>query len=480
MREAGGPLQFVIVMAYLMTLLTGLYFARSRTKDDTMVASRTLPQVILAGTLPAAFVGSGVIVGGAGFVYQYGPVAAIFFFAGAPIGLLILYLFLADRIRGLTKYTVPEILEIRYGALARAFGSVCILLAYVGVASYQFTGGGYVLNVTTGIPVWLGTLIIACVLIFLATARGFVSAVYADAIGAVIIVGALLIWLPRILGEVGGFGGLLSMLPEEQASWNGGLSIPQLLGYFLPLLLVLLGSQGDYQRLSSAENPETNRRFAIGLLIATVAMIALVIILATCSIVLLPSLDPDTAVLSLADADVMPAVVGGLLLAAAAGLMITTGNSYLLWAASNLVHDVYIELLRREIPEGKGQFFDHTAVILLGALACTLGILSHNVLVMQIYSYTIYGASITPALVAALLWRRVTVAGGVASMITGVVVTLTWDLFLKKPMEWNSVVVALPLSVTALVVVSLATRAGAGELARERAEKMGFSARSGP
>src|SRR3712207_8515144 len=35
------------------------------------------------------------------------------------------------------------------------------LLSYVGVASYQFTGGGYVLNITTGIPVWLGTLIIA-------------------------------------------------------------------------------------------------------------------------------------------------------------------------------------------------------------------------------------------------------------------------------------------------------------------------------
>src|SRR3712207_537539 len=192
-------------MVYLITLLTGLHFARGRTKDDSTVAGRSLPQVILAGTLPAAFVGSGVIVGGASFVYQYGPVAAIFFFAGAPMGILILYFFLADRIRGLTEYTVPEILEIRYGALARAFGSVCILLAYVGVASYQFTGGGYVLNVTTGIPAWLGTLIIACVVVFLATTRGFVSAVYTDALGAVIIVSALLIWLPRVLGEVGGF-----------------------------------------------------------------------------------------------------------------------------------------------------------------------------------------------------------------------------------------------------------------------------------
>jgi hypothetical protein len=38
------------------------------------------------------------------------------------------------------------------------------------------------------------------------------------------------------------------------------------------------------------------------------------------------------------------------------------------------------------------------------------------------------------------------------------------------------VIVALPLSVIALVVVSLATSAGTGELARERAEKLDSSA----
>jgi solute:Na+ symporter, SSS family len=472
--------QFVIVMSYLLVLLTGLYFARSRAKDDATVAGRSLPQIVLAGTLPAALVGSGVIVGGASFVYQYGPVASIFFFAGAPAGILILYFSLADRIQGLDAYTVPEILEIRYGPLARAFGSVCILLAYVGVASYQFTGGGYVLNIITGIPAWLGTLLTTLVVIFLATigrlGSALGSALYTDAIGAALILGALLIWLPRILGEVGGFDGLSSMLPETQASWNGGLSVPQLLGYFLPLLLILLGDQNIYQRLSSKENPETARRRTIGFLIGTVAMASLVIVLATCSIVLLPSLDPDTAILSLADAEVMPTVVGGLLLAAAAGIMITTGNFYLLSSASNLVYEVYIKLLRREIPEGRGPLFDRAAVILLGALACTLGILAHNVLALQIYSYTIYGAGITPALVAALLWRRATVAGGVASIITGVAATLTWDLILRRPMEWNGVMVALPLSIMILVVASLATSEGAGELAGERAKKVGPSA----
>ena len=178
-------MQFGIILFYLVVMsLIGLYFARSRVRssDDFMVAGRSLPQWILAGTLLATFVGSGTIVGGSSFIYQYGPLAAIFFFAGTPIGIIILYFFLADRIRGLAKYTVPEILEIRYGAFARAFGGITILLAYVGIASYQFTGGGYILNITTGIPVWLGTIITAVVVIFLATVGGLISVAYTDAL----------------------------------------------------------------------------------------------------------------------------------------------------------------------------------------------------------------------------------------------------------------------------------------------------------
>lgn len=469
-------MQSAIVMAYLVLMLViGLYFARSRVKDsdDFMVAGRSLPQWILAGTLLATFVGSGTIVGGASFIYQFGPFAAIFFFAGTPIGIIVLYFFLADRIRGLAKYTVPEILEIRYGAFARAFGGITILLAYVGIASYQFTGGGYALNIAIGIPVWVGTIITAFVVIFLATVGGLISVAYTDAISAVIILAGLLIGLPLILSEVGGLGALFSNLPETQGSWNGGLSVPQLLGYFLPLLLLLLGDQNVYQRFSSAESPETARRSAVGFFVGAVAMVTLVTLLASASIILLPEINPDTAVLALAGSETLPTVLGGFLLAAAVGIIITTGNSYLLSSAGNFVYDIYLTLFGREIPEGRNLLFDRLAVVALGALAYVLGAFFPSVLAVQIYSYTIYGAGITPALVAALVWRRATAAGGVASIVVGAAATLVWEIPLGRPFEWNSVLVALPLSIVVLVVVSLLTGgSSSGQLAGERAAGM--------
>jgi SSS family solute:Na+ symporter/sodium/proline symporter len=87
---------------------------------------------------------------------------------------------------------------------------------------------------------------------------------------------------------------------------------------------------------------------------------------------------------------------------------------------------------------------------------------------MALWAYTMYGAAITPALLAAFLWPRATRAGGVASIATGMIVTVAWE-FAARAMAppggapvylWNlpTVYPAFALSVTALVAGSLLSR----------------------
>ena len=83
-----------------------------------------------------------------------------------------------------------------------------------------------------------------------------------------------------------------------------------------------------------------------------------------------------------------------------------------------------------------------------------------------LYAYTIYGASITPSLVAALFWKGATKLGSIASITTGVVVTLLWKeaSFVQKIVPSNiynnmdEVLPAIILSILSLVVVSLFTK----------------------
>jgi SSS family solute:Na+ symporter len=442
----------------------GVYFAkrRVRTGEDFMLAGRSLPLWVMMGTLLATWVGSGTIVGGAAFTYQRGPLATIFFHAGVPIGIVILYFFLAERVRSLSKFTIPEVLEDRYGPLARVLAALCILLAYVGITSYQFIGGGYVLNLTTGIPVGLGSAITALFIVFLALTGGLFSVAYTDALSALLILFGLVFGLPFALGAAGGLD-FLEALPPVKRTWTGGLTLTQTLGYFLPLLLLILGEQNMYQRFSAARDGATAKQANIGFFAGAVVVLTLVTLMASAAVILYPDIHPDTAVLNVALGS-MPFVIGAPLLAAAVAFIITTGDSYLLSCSTNVTHDFYVRFLDPGASQTKRLWITRGVVLCLGLLAWVLGTFFPSVLAIQMYSYTMYGAAITPAVLAAFLWKRATAAGGITSILLGGGGTLFWELILQRPMGWNSILFSLPLSVGGLVLVSLATARSRADL----------------
>ncbi len=455
----GGTSYLVVIVIYLLIMGGwGVYFAKRRvhTGDEFMLAGRSLPLWVMMGTLIATWVGSGTVIGGAAFVYEYGPLAAIFFFAGAPVGIVVLYFFLARRIRALSSYTIPEVLERSYGPVARVLGAICILLAYVGITSYQFLGGGYVLNLTTGIPVEVGSALTAGFIIFLALTGGLLSVAYTDAVSAILIVVGLVAGLPFAVAAVGGIG-FFHELPPTQLTWTGGLTTAQLLGYFLPLFVLILGEQNMYQRFAAARDTATAKRANIGFFVGDIVVVGLVTVICSAAILLYPQIQADTALLRVA-IDAMPFIVGAPLLAAAVAFIVTTGDSYLLSCSTNVTHDFYLRFMNREASQKLQLWITRGVVLVLGLLAYVLGTFFPSVLALQMYSYTMYGAAITPAILAAFLWKGVTRAGGIASILVGGGGTLLWEIGLGRPMDWNSILFSLPLSILALVGVSLLTR----------------------
>src|SRR5699024_1364975 len=178
----------VVVYLVLMAFI-GIYFAKKsvKTDEDFIVAGRQLPLPVLIGTLLATFVGSGTVVGGASFIYQYGPFAAIFNLSGGFVGAIVLY-FIAERVRMSETYTVPQLMEKRFGRVTRLVASLLILLAFIGITAYQFTGGAYVLQLTTGIPLEIGAIIVCFLVIFLTMSGGLFSVAYSDALSAILII----------------------------------------------------------------------------------------------------------------------------------------------------------------------------------------------------------------------------------------------------------------------------------------------------
>lgn len=314
-----SPVIITCVLVYLFFVVAvGLYLTKKKVKnsDDFAVANRSLPTIVLVGTLLATWCGAGGITGSANLIWKNGPLFGTLVFMGAPIGMFLLYL-VSGRVREATTYTIPELFEIRYGTSARVIATLCIVLGYVGILSSQFKAAGNLVNLTTGMELESAIISSGFLMLLLAVTGGMVSIAYTDAISAFLFVGGFMVAIPLLSGQVdGGFWGVFKNLPEGKNTFIGNLTLIQALGYIFPVFFLVLGDQNMIQRMGAAKDVKTARKSGLGLVFSEILVCALIIILTTTGIYLLPNIDrPDTVIFQLA-IGFMPPLVGGLLMAA--------------------------------------------------------------------------------------------------------------------------------------------------------------------
>jgi SSS family solute:Na+ symporter len=444
----------VVLICYLLLMVAFAAWlgkrAKIKTGTDFVLAGQSLPAWVLAGTMLTTFVGSGSIIGGASFVFQNGPLPGIFFFLGTLLGALTLG-FLAQKIRRKSFHTVPQLLRTRFGNNTGIIGTV--------IAATQFTGAGYIFSLITPLSQTQGAIVAVLLITFLALAGGLKSVAWTDFLSAIVIIIGLVVAVGYVfIQDVGGFGSYVDRLDPALSSFTGPLTPLQILGYFLPLFLLCLGDQNMHQRLSAAKSPRTAQRAAFLFFIGGLMMIIPIILLASSATIVNPDSEPDMAVLGLAAGGFTPELVGAVILVTALALIVTTGSSYLLTCSGNIVYDLVFRnsAKRKASAPGAQVLTARLAVIVIAVCAYILVQFFPTLLDLQMYAYTMYGAAVTPAVLAALFWKRVSAAGATASMLTGGLVTVLWELFGEGI---NSVVVAFPVAMVALVAVSLGTKA---------------------
>lgn len=457
------PIILACIATYIVVIVgAGIYLTRKKIKnsDDFAVANRSLPTIVLIGTLLATWCGAGGITGSANMVWQNGPLFGILIFIGAPIGMILLYL-VSGKVRQATTYTIPELFELRYGTTARAIATVCIVLGYIGILASQFMAAGNIVNLVTGIDIKTATIVSGILIVLLAVTGGMVSVAYTDAMSAFLIVGGFLIAIPMLSGQIdGGFFEMFASLPEGKNTFSGNLNVIQAIGYVFPIFFLVLGDQNMIQRIGAAKDVKTARRSGKGLVAAEVLVCALIIITVTTGIFLIPEMDnPDTVIFQLA-IGFLPPLIGGLLLSGCTAFVITTGDSYVLSIASNITYDIWGRFINKTADDKQKLRFLRISAFAVAIVAYVLGEFFPDILSVQMYAYSMYGASITPALVCALFSKNVTKAGGLAGILGGGISTIIWEVVLKSPFGIKSAIITVPFSFALIFIVSYFTKNG--------------------
>ena len=473
-------IHLVVILLYLFTLIgIGLYKAKKiKTQSDFAVAGRSLTPWILVGTMLATWMGTGSILGNAGKTYDTG-MAALILPLGSIIGIILLTK-IAGKVRSFEKFTVPEILGDRYGSSARLLSVIALVIAYMVIVSYQYNAGGAVLktiltdaNGNSLISVEMGTIIAAIFIIAYTMLAGLVSVAYTDVANGIIILFSFIIAIPIFLAEAGGLSGMAASFdamgkPDHMNFW-GVYSTMDIINFCLPPFLLIMGDANMYQRFFASKDAE-GAKSATKVLIFAVALAELMIIISAWIVSsMIPDAEVGKYVLIYAAHKFLPTFLGAIMMTTIVGIIISTADSYLLVPATTLMRDIYLNYINPNADEKKIVFLSRVLVLILGIVAyiVSLGFAkSAGFFERALYAYTIYGAAITPSLVAALFWKGATKQGAIASILTGTVTTLLWKEagFIRNIIPANiynnmdEVLPAITLSVVSLVVVSLLTK----------------------
>jgi Na+/proline symporter len=423
----------------------------------------------------ATWIGTGSILGNAGKAYEVG-FAALVLPIGGVLGIALLTR-ISGKIRDMDTFTVPEIIYNRFGAGARNWTVLALVMAYLVIVSYQYNAGGAVLhtmfnigNESSWMTVEKATVIAAVFIVLYTVLAGLLSVVYTDVANGVIMTLVLIIAFPILWMKSGGMSGMQEAFilqgNPEKIEFFGRFSGIQLINYMLPPFLLVLGDANMYQRFSAATTSKGIRTATLVLVFAVLVIESLIVATAAISASLVPDAQNGRHILIYIAANFLPDLLGGLFFATIIGIIISTADSYLLVPATTLMRDIYLTYITPDADEKKIIFYSRILVILLGFTAWVVSkgfANSPGFFERALYAYTIYGAAITPSLIAALFWPRATPRAALYSIGAGVLTTILWQ---ESPLfSWilgdkivsslDAVLPAITLSVLFLVVGSI-------------------------
>lgn len=484
------PVIVGIALAYFFVCAAiGAWAAkRTRTAHDFFVAGRGIGLFALAIAAMASTLSGFAFVGGPGLVYSIG-IGAIFLILPASLTNTMGAWVLAKRLRFLGEIrgllTVPDAIGVRYQSrAAQGLAAVAILVAVVGYIATNVLALGLVIDAIFGIGLPTGIWIGVGITVAYSAAGGILAGIYTDVFqGGMMAIASTLVFF-YALQSGGGLGGISTTIMAADAYFLGpwGTVGPMTaLSFFFVFALGSLGQPHIAHKYYMLKDPRQLKWYPL-LMTAALSMALLLFVgvgIAMKALVVrgdLPALTrPDDAT-PIFVLRYVPIVVAALVFSGVAAAIMSTVNSFMSIGAAALTHDIPRAIgttVRDELRWGR----IWTIVL---AVAAALVALHAGTLVafLGIFGYGLFASTLVPSLAIGLNWRGATRAGAIASITTGLVLTLLLETlayftYFSLPSGLTVSGVSLLLSITVFFVASWLTRAdAAAQLAPDVARVM--------
>jgi len=420
-------IQIVIVVVYSLVMIGIALGARKKaaTQNGFFVAQRRGNTALITGSFVATAVGGSVTVGMAGLGFGQGLTGAWWLLVGS-IGLVLLGVFFAKKVRAAALYTLPELVERQYGRRVGRAASILIVIAWIGIVAGQIVAAGKILSIFgigSGV-LWM--VIFTVVFVAYTVIAGQLSVIRTDFLQAVVIYLSIFLTLGLFLPQSGGLDGLRLSLPQDffsfpvsaQFDWKALLS-----------LLILVGATyvvgpDMYTRLFCARNEKTAQRATFLSAFSFVPLAFAIVLIGMGARVLYPQIPPEQAFPQIISGVLSP-WLGGLVLAALVAALMSSADTCLLSQGVILTQDI----IKRFVPslsEKNTILLTRLNIIILGLLALGLAMILKGVISSLLFAYTVFTCGLVVPVIAGFYKEKlkVTPQGALAALIGGGVIGL--------------------------------------------------------
>jgi solute:Na+ symporter, SSS family len=206
----------IIVIYFGLVLVIGFYLKRfAKTGEDFFLAGREMTAWVAGLAFVSANLGSLELLGWAGSAYQYGILAAHWYWIGAIPAMVFLGLVMMPFYYISKTHSVPGYLKLRYGSEASALSGVTFAVMTILLSGVNMYAMAVVMKVVLGwninFSIWVSSLTVG---VYVA-AGGLFSAIFNEVLQFFLIwFGALLIPILGLI-ETGGWSGMVARIHQN-------------------------------------------------------------------------------------------------------------------------------------------------------------------------------------------------------------------------------------------------------------------------
>ncbi len=470
--ELSWPIAIAFILYLGLMMSIGIYYSRQQKNlSSYILGDRKMGPWLTSMSAEASDMSGWMLMGLPGYAYLNG-FSSVWTGIGLIVGTWANWVLISKRLRNYTEVannslTIPDYLSNRFEESKNGLRLICavfIILFFIIYTSSGFVAAGKLFNTILGIPYFESLLIGAFVVVFYTFLGGFSAVALTDFIQGTMMFFTV-IYVPVAASiALGGPAPTFDLLSQQGADYFSFMpdssgtaallvmmvsSLGWGLGYFgQPHILV------KFMAISDAKDLKKSTRIAMTwVLLSLMFSIAIGIVGKAYLSTPLENANAERVFILMAESLSTPFITGIIWSAILAAIM-STSSSQLLVTSSAVSRDLFQAFLSKDASQKTLIRISRLSVLFVSAVAVYLGS-DPNSYIFSIVSYAWagFGACFGGTVLLSLYWKRMTLKGAYAGVITGGLTVLIWKHF-----AWFGLYELVPgflFSVIAIIAVSL-------------------------